>query len=45
MLKITFGYAISICINDGVSTVPCTIHAPCHAYDFYDRYLYIETPL
>ena len=38
MLKITDGNAISICINDGISTVQCTIHAPCHEYDFYDRY-------
>ena len=50
MLKITYGNAISLCINDGVndgiSTVQCAIHAPCHEYDFYDRYLYIlETPL
>ena len=45
MLKITYGNAISICINDGISTVQCTIHAPCHEYDFYDKYLYIGTPL
>ena len=24
MLKITYGNAISICINDGISTVQCT---------------------
>ena len=34
MLKITYGNAISICINDGISTVQCTIHAPCYEYAF-----------
>ena len=48
MLKIAYGNAISLCIddgiNDGISTVQGTIHAPCHEYDFYYTYLYIGTP-